>query len=189
MSKVGYKYIPIFLLLLSPSYIHAQVYISEIMYDLSGADTGREWIEIFNGGSESVDLSSWKLFEANVNHSLNNVSGGASLSAGGYTVIADDTTKFLIDWPSYSGILFESSFSLSNTGETIALKNSELTTIDEVTYDSSLGANGDGNTLNKSDGSWVNKSATPGLAMSSTSGSNTEAASSTATTTEATTPT
>ena len=31
--------------------------ISEIMYDPSGTDTNREWIEVHNAGSESVDLA------------------------------------------------------------------------------------------------------------------------------------
>src|SRR4051812_27298350 len=94
----------------------AQVVINEVMYDLPGTDTGREWIEVYNGGSSSVDLSGWKLFEASTTHALTNVSGGTTLSAGGYAIIADDASKFLIDWPSFAGTLFDSVFSLSNTG-------------------------------------------------------------------------
>ncbi len=46
----------------------AEVVISEIMYDVSGSDTDREWVEVYNNSSSAVDFTSWKLFEANTNH-------------------------------------------------------------------------------------------------------------------------
>ena len=52
------------------SLARAEVVINEIMYDLEGTDTGREWIEIYNNSNSSVDLSSYKLFEADTNHEL-----------------------------------------------------------------------------------------------------------------------
>ena len=42
-------------LVILPVVSHAQVYINEIMYDLPGTDSGREWIEIYNAGSDAVD--------------------------------------------------------------------------------------------------------------------------------------
>jgi hypothetical protein len=36
--------------------VSGAVLINEIMYDLSGSDTGREWIEIYNNGSD-INLS------------------------------------------------------------------------------------------------------------------------------------
>ena len=47
---------------------HASVTINEIMYDLEGADTGREWVEVHNSGSEAVDLLKWKFVEGGTNH-------------------------------------------------------------------------------------------------------------------------
>ena len=49
---------------------YANILINEVMYDVEGTDTDREWIEVYNDGSESVDLSTYKLFEANTNHGL-----------------------------------------------------------------------------------------------------------------------
>ena len=43
-----------------PSLVSAGVEIREIMYDVSGADTGREWIEIINTGGEPVDAATLK---------------------------------------------------------------------------------------------------------------------------------
>lgn len=156
-----------FLLIISfifPNLAWGQVVINEIMYDLPGADAGREWVEIFNSGSESVDLTGWKLTEAGVNHSLNIVQGPAVLPAGGYAVIADDAGKFSVDWPNLSDTLFNSSFSLSNTGESLILLDAAGATVDSVTYDSAVGAAGSGDSLQKVSGSWLAALPTPGAA-------------------------
>lgn len=40
----------------------AGVIISEIMFDPEGSDTSLEWVEIYNDGSDSVNLSGWQLY-------------------------------------------------------------------------------------------------------------------------------
>lgn len=139
------------------------IYISEIMYDPSGSDTSREWIEIYNDTEGGIDFTSWKFFESNTNHGITSYSGGQVLPAGSYAVIADNPTKFLEDYPSYSGILYDSAFSLSNSGEHISFKQSSSgSEIDFVDYNISLGGNNDGSTLSKIDNVWVRGGATPG---------------------------
>jgi hypothetical protein len=39
-----------------PSIVCAQMVITEVMYDVEGTDSGREWIEIQNIGTENIDL-------------------------------------------------------------------------------------------------------------------------------------
>ncbi len=142
--------------------VHAGVSINEIMYDVSGTDTDREWIEVYNNGDTEVDLSKYKFFESSANHALSLFSGDALLPPGGYAVIASNPTKFKTDWPAFSGSLFDSSFSLSNEGEYLAMKNENLEIVDEVTYDTSVGGAGDGNALSKSSTQWVSLAASPG---------------------------
>lgn len=140
------------LLLLLPQAVAAQVVISEIMYDLqTGSDTGREWIEVFNAGSNSIRLVDWRLYEANTNHAITAFAGGDELPSGGYAVIADSPAKFMEDWPSYTGALFDSAFSLSNGGETIGIHtpSPEFRETDLVSFQSAWGANGDGKTLQR----------------------------------------
>jgi hypothetical protein len=145
------------LLISAPALAHAQLVISEIMYDLEvGSDTGREWIEIFNAGTEPVAVPEWRLFEGTTNHTLTAYTGGETLAAGSYAVIADNPGKFLEDNPGYPGILFDSAFSLNNTGEVLTLRccltgqgGSELTDQDSVTYSADWGAKGDGKTLER----------------------------------------
>ena len=137
------------------------VIINEIMYNPNATDIGREWIEILNNGQSSVDLTNWKFYENGTNHNLKSVQGGNSIPAKGYAIITSDSQKFLNDFSNYSGIIFDSSFSLRNDGEEIAIKNGDLI-IDKVNYDPSLGANGDGNSLQKFDNQWLAVPPTPG---------------------------
>ncbi|MBI2047001.1 lamin tail domain-containing protein [Candidatus Pacearchaeota archaeon] len=139
--------------------------INEIMYDLNGSDAGREWVEVYNDGSESLNLTAWKFYEDNQKHNLNLISGSWVIGGGGYFVIADNSATFLQDNPSYAGTLFDSSFSLLNTGESLALWNgSEY--FSNTTYSSSSGANGDGKSLQLIDSVWQSCLPTPGSANS-----------------------
>lgn len=149
-------------ILLLPCHTFAQVVITEIMYDLDGSDSGREWVEILNDEDEGVDLSVWRFYENETNHKLNLFRGSEILEAGEYAIIADNTEKFLLDWPGFSGTVFDSSFSLKNTGEAISLRNSDLVDIDQVTYNPDWGAGGDGNSLQRSSGDWITGIPTPG---------------------------
>ncbi len=166
MIRLGYF---ILFLFLCPFVVNGQVYVSEIMYDVEGTDSSREWMEIFNSGSESVDLSGWKLFENDTNHKINlfDEEGDFVVPSYGYAVIVDNPTKFLEDWPDFSGIIFNSAFSLKNSGEEVILRGAELNDIDSVFYDVELGANGDGNSLQKINNLWEAELPTPGEQNSS----------------------
>ncbi|HEY4516828.1 MAG TPA: lamin tail domain-containing protein [Candidatus Paceibacterota bacterium] len=127
-----------------------QVVITEVMYDVSGADTGREWVEFFNTGEGAVKLTTWKLYENGTKHKIVAASGVNTLAPHTYAIVADNPAKFRTDWPQFSGVLFDSAFSLSNDGETIALLDASSTEIASVSYQGSSGAAGDGNSLNRS---------------------------------------
>ncbi len=137
--------------------------ISEIMYDPAGSDTGREWVEIFNDTSGDIDFTSWKFNEAGTNHGITAYSVDKIIRAGSYGVIADNPAKFLIDNPGYTGVLYDSSFSLSNSGELIVLKDNSLIAIDSINYSASIGGNDDGSTLSFINSSWTRGMATPGV--------------------------
>jgi hypothetical protein len=145
-----------------------KIVISEIMYDLPGNDTDREWIEIHNVGNVPVDLSAWKFFEGGVNHKLNFYGASAILDPQGFAVIADDAEKFLLDWPLFDGLLIDSSFSLKNDpGEELSLKDENGEIVEKLAYDKSAGAAGDGRSLmRKDDNSWSPGDPTPGKANS-----------------------
>ncbi len=148
--------------LLTAHIASAAVRISEIMYDPSGTDSNHEWIEIENDGDTSIDISGWKFFENNSNHTLTSVAGGTTIAAHGFAIIAENAAVFQTDYPQFGGVLFDSVFSLSNIGETLTLKDSTGVVINEAIYTSSPGANGDSNSLYGSQSTWSAGLATPG---------------------------
>lgn len=138
------------LVTLLPLPAFAQVTITEIMYDLSeGSDAGREWIEVYAG--ESVDLSKLKLVENGSNHAIKAFSGGTTIAAGQFAVIADNPAKFSTDNPMFTGVLFDSAFTLSNDGESLSIARGDGA-IDTVVYTNASG-NGTGDTLQRNPGS------------------------------------
>ena len=142
--------------------VGAEVRINEIMYDPSGTDDQHEWVELYNDGA-AANLSGWKLHESNVNHGMSLAQGSGIIESNGYWIIADDAAAFLLDYPSFNSTLFDSSFDLRNAeGEPLALKDTNGTVVHNVTYDVSLGGDGDGNSLQFIDGVWYASAPTPG---------------------------
>jgi len=132
-----------------PSFAAAQL-ITEVMYDLSeGSDSGREWIEVYNDTAAAITLTDLRLVESGKNHKISAVQGGASLAPLSYAVIADNAEKFKTDHPAFTGQLFDSAFSLNNTGENLALTDAKGVELDSMIYTDALGGNGTGDSLQK----------------------------------------
>src|SRR3989344_792174 len=165
-----------------PSAVSAQVVISEIMYDYSGAEESgkHDWVEIFNGSSSSVSLSGWRLRENDTDHQMNPYPDSASgmLAAGGYAVGANDAVSFKVDFPTYTGLLFDSSFSLVSSGETLVMRCCgpnvvDRTNRDSVSYTPIDSASDQGNTLQRTSSAgitFISASPTPGTGSLSSSG-------------------
>lgn len=138
------------------------VRINEVMYNPSGSDSDHEWIEIYNNGSD-IDIRGWKFFENNQNHGLTLKQGNWTIKNNSYAIIAEDWDTFLLDYPNFNVTLFDSSFDLKNSeGEFIAIKNGTTYFISNLTYNISIGANGDGNSLQLVNETWYALTPTPG---------------------------
>lgn len=140
----------------------ADVVFTEIMYDVAGGDDGKEWVELYNQGNVDIDVTTLRFTEGGVNHKIIAVDG-AMLPPGEYAIIADNVTAFTALYPSFTGLLFDSSFSLSNAGESLMLKSGDVV-MDTVAYVPDEGANGTGFSLQKMNASWVAATPSPGYA-------------------------
>lgn len=153
------------LLVLVPQAAFAEVIISEIMYDAPGSDSKAEWVEIQNTGSESVDLTKWKINDGS-NHVLNappknGSMGTLILESGAYLVLANDAGTFIDAHPNMSVSVIDTTLSLSNDGGKISLINASSTVEDKVTYSGSKAA-GTGASLQKVNDKFVEGLPTPG---------------------------
>lgn len=149
-----------------PFLVQAEIYINEIMYDLEGSDDKKEWVEIYNDSPSEVDLKDWR-FNDGSNHILNEppANGGRGsliLPAFGYAILASDATTTIANYSSYFGIVIDTVMSLSNTSETLKIIDASGAVMDTISYNSLMGANGDGKTLQKISGSWIAAVFTPG---------------------------
>lgn len=165
----------VLLISLKANTIFAAVSITEVMYDAEGSDTSREWIEIFNGTGDAINLTSYKFIENGTAHGISHLDGDALLPNNAYAIIADNAATFSTEYPSVSNVhIYDSAFSLSNSsGESLAMKDDQGIVSSEFTYDTSLGAAGDGNTLQYSSGGWVAANPTPGRENGSSGSNNT----------------
>lgn len=139
---------------------YADIEISEIMYDAEGSDTDTEWVEIYNNGNEAVDISVWHFFENETHHGL--VPDGFSILAPqSYALIVQNVATIRSLYGN-SVKLIKSSFSLNNTGETLALSDSAKNIQGSVSYSVNSGANGNGMSLQRNNSEWIQAEPTPG---------------------------
>jgi len=129
--------------------------ITEIMYDLDGGDSGREWIEIYNSGNDDVTIidgsgsDSWRFFDGS-NHTLTLAQGSLTIASHGFAILASDAATFAGEHPDYTGTLIDTTMSLSNSEETISLSSDKgQTYFNEVSFSNEWGASGDGYALEK----------------------------------------
>ena len=143
------------------------------MYAPESGDS--EWMEIFNSGDASVDLSDWRFFNnQDTSAPLRLQKGSAVLSANEYAIIT--TTS---DWDFFSGTVFSSSsFSLPNDSSKYntykAISNINKEIIDSVNYTTTTDSFGNGSSLQLVNGSWINAVATPNLVNKNSYNSPTE---------------
>jgi PKD domain len=185
------KYIRIILLCttLAPMLILnvSALMITEIMYDPEGADTGNEWIEVYNDDKIAQDMVLYKLFESNISHGITLPStygniGGSIIDSDEYAVIADNVVNFIAMYPNYKGKLFDSAFSLINSGEIIEMRKNNVAE-SSVNYIPDTKSNGTGGTLNNINKSWQAYIASPGASSTMLEVNPNQSSTNTATTT------
>ena len=113
---------------------HGDIVINEIMYHHPPQyepylENPEEWLEFYNRGAASVDLSGWKL-EEGIDYTFG---PGTTLGAGQYLVVAKDKVALAAKYPAIN-IVGDYASSLSNGGELIRLVDAQKNPADEVFY-------------------------------------------------------
>lgn len=149
---VGRRCLLFTLCLFVPCAAHAQVVISEFLYDAPGSDTGQEWVELCNTGSAAVDLTKWKINDGS-NHLLNvppknGGIGSITLAPGALIILADNAPNIEALYPALTNVI-DTTLSLPNTSGTISLIDDEGSVADTLSYTKDTGGTGDGNTLQR----------------------------------------
>jgi hypothetical protein len=106
------------------------ILINEIMADPTPVVNlpDAEYVELYNRSAFPVDLKNWVLMLG----SSEKILPQFTLPAGGYVILCDDGSKFLLS--SFGPVIDFSSFAVTNAGGTITLKNPEGAVIHTVAY-------------------------------------------------------
>lgn len=133
--------------------LHAEatdVVINELLYHPDPDNTGGEFIELFNRGDTSVDLSGWKLGEA-VTYEF---PAGTMIDPGAFLVVAREPEEARAFYQN-EAIIGPWDGRLNNAGERLLLKDAGDAEIDVVPYDDTapwpLEADGGGSSLELTD--------------------------------------
>ncbi len=111
---------------------------SDIIINEVGAypTSTHEWIEIWNKGTDPVDIKDWKFWENNTNHNLfTTTSSDSIISIGEFAVICQNAEVFLKDFPNFIGSVFDSAWTnLNESGEEIGLKDEVGNFVERFNY-------------------------------------------------------
>ena len=118
--------------------------ITEIMYNPEGNDTGREWIEVFNNSSETINILSgkngWRINDGK-NHLFEE---NLTVYPQEIIVIVQDKSLFLKDYPNFQGKMIQANFSLKNESGKIQIFDEQKRLRAEISYQNSCGGQNNG---------------------------------------------
>ncbi len=123
-----------------------KVILNEILANEAGGAVAEEFVELFNAGSASVNLSGWSIADtATVRHVF---PSGTSLAAGASVVVFGNSSGIP---PGLSNAIGASSgaLGLGNSSDTVTLTNTAGVVIDAFSYTGSL-SSVDGMSMNRS---------------------------------------
>jgi inhibitor of cysteine peptidase len=108
-----------------------------------------EWIALYNNDTEAINISDWTIDDNPISDSV--------MQPGDYVVLARNKTAFDAYYGALSCPVIDVTLGLKNDpGDTIVLCNSTGAEVDNVTYNASLGADGNGKTLERTaTGGWA----------------------------------
>ena len=127
--------------------------INEINYNPEATVNAGNWIELWNYGTADVNISEWKVRDADFLHEFI-FPDNTWIPADGRLVLAVDTTLFFGQNPDVTNVMGPLGFGLNNATETIKLINLKNEVVQEIQYTDDApwpgGADGQGRTMERS---------------------------------------
>ncbi|MGB1033037.1 MAG: CotH kinase family protein, partial [Flavobacteriales bacterium] len=108
-----------------------EVMITEILFASSGPNSPQDWIEIYNAGPGTADLSAWTFCG---DGDCATLPDGLELSEGNYLVLCQSLSEFQLAYPDVTNAIQGFTFGLNNSGENLLLSNAQEVIQDQVNY-------------------------------------------------------
>lgn len=112
--------------------VNSSIVINEISYKQFGNPNSGDWIELFNGSSEPIDLSQWVFSDESDNEFL--IPEGYILEPNDYLVLTEKKDKFLETHVDVINVLGDFDFGLKKRGEQLTLQNAQGKVEDFLSY-------------------------------------------------------
>jgi len=127
-----------------------RIVINEINYNSGDEYDTDDWIEIYNNGDQTVDLTGWIIQDGNAENHFT-FPAGHILYPEEYCVITNNISKFRSVYPSVTNSVGDFIFGLSSGGDIVYLYDNEGDMIDKVNFGAQspwpASPNGTGSTL------------------------------------------
>ncbi|NWF88366.1 MAG: CotH kinase family protein [Ignavibacteriaceae bacterium] len=114
-----------------------EIVINEINYNSASDFDSGDWIELYNNGYQSVDISNWYFSDSDPAHKFY-IPSQTILQPGEYLVLVENEAAFTNRFPNTKNYAAETGFGLNGSGEYMKLVNAEEQIIDSLTYDDQL---------------------------------------------------
>ncbi len=114
--------------------LNGQIVINEINYKDAIDFETKDWIELYNNGANTVDISNWVFKDDDDLHEFV-IPNGTTMAAGSYLVLVQTLADFQALFPGVSPVLGDFTFGLSGGGELIRLFDDNNVLVDSVEYD------------------------------------------------------
>jgi hypothetical protein len=159
--KLGF----IFVIFLIPWFVSADVVVNEVAWMGAAESSYCEWVELYNDDSAAINLSGWGLYEVGSNGDILIMALTKTIAAAGYYLIERTTPSCPDPVPGIPADDIGSfgGSGLSNSGETLILKNTQNAEVDRVNGSGGWPA-GDNTTkesMQKSGNGWITAAGTP----------------------------
>ena len=109
------------------------IVINEINYHSSATANSGDWVELYNAGDNTIDISNWKLRDG-TEYNYFTLPSNFSLAANEYIVVCEDTVLFKGLFPNAKPRIGQLGYGLSNGGEVIRLYDAGNGFVDSVRY-------------------------------------------------------
>ncbi len=116
----------------------SSVLVSQVLYDPVNSESGGEAVELYNPGTNSVNLSGW-VFATETSPTDATLPQNAVICSGCYYLVADSNWSNAKDNSTWANADHEESITLANTDAGVALKDFNGTVVDAVGWGSPAG--------------------------------------------------
>lgn len=109
------------------------IVINEINYNSASGFSSGDWIELYNSGNSTQDLSGWTVRD-NSNYKGYTFPSGVTLDAKEYIVIATDLVQFKGEHPNITNVVGDMTLGLSSSGDRIRLFDAGNRVVTDFSY-------------------------------------------------------